>query len=131
MKREYIITADGVADGKATVIPVGLYFDIQCRCKAQNDITRIVAKCGDKQVNIGICIPQNGEMTVHTKIPQKRLQGLSGFALIKEMQEQWVPLIEGEPIDCLDRLTKARFLYKQGQPGLSIPQAKPHNDHQG
>ncbi len=128
MKREYEIQSYGKCVGKAYVTPAGLYFDIDCRCKLQDSIVRIIANCGQTQENIGICVPMNGEMVLRTKIPQKRLQTLLGFEAICEVQEEWVPIAYGEPIPCLCRIIDAKFQYRNGKPGLSIRQAKPYKN---
>jgi hypothetical protein len=130
MKQEYAINSDGMCIGRATVIPAGLYYDIACRCKPQSHIIRIVANCGGKQENIGICVPQDGEMVIRTKIPQKRLQSLSGFVAITEKQDEWVPITEGKPMAHLDQLIYARFSSRNGKPGLAIPQVKQHKNPQ-
>lgn len=128
MKQEYVINLDGLRIGYATVAPMGLYYDIHCRCKVQQGILRIVAECADKRENIGICIVQNGEMVIHTKVPQKRLHGLEGFLAVTETKDIWVPITDGKPIAHLEQIIYARFVWKNGKPGLLIPQVKPHKN---
>ena len=40
MKWEYDIMSAGNRVGKATVVPLGLYYDIQCKCKDLKGIIR-------------------------------------------------------------------------------------------
>ena len=128
MKQEYDVNLEGIRIGRATVVPMGLYYDIQCRCKPQGDIIRIVADCGDKQENVGICVLQDGEMIIHTKLPQKRFQALRGFIAIPEAKDEWFPIVAGKPFVHLDQILHAKFCVRNGQPGLSIPQAKLHKN---
>lgn len=128
MKREFVIISDDVNIGKVVVEPAGLYYDIQCRCKSQRGVIRIVAECADRQENIGICVPEDEEMVIRTKIPQKRLQSLNRFIAITETQDQWIPITEGIPIPSLEKILLAKFSYRNGKPGLSIPQAKQHKN---
>ena len=125
MKREYEITSEGKCVGSASVTPSGLYFDVRCRCDLHEGIVRIVANCGQTRESVGICVPVDGKMIISTKIPQKRLQTLLGFEAICEIQAEWVPIIDGEPIACLHQLMDARLQYRNGKAGLSIRQAKP------
>jgi hypothetical protein len=129
MKREYDVDLDGVHIGKITLVPAGLYYDIRCWCRPQGGLIRVVANCGDGQENIGLCVPQDGGMVIHTKIPQKRLQTIKSFAAITETKDEWVPIEEGKPIGCMDRIRFAKFAVRNGRPGLLIPQARQHKDH--
>lgn len=128
MKQEYEVQSYGKCVGKAFVTPAGLYFDIDCRCEPQDGIVRVFANCGEKRESIGICVPDNGEMVLRTKIPQKRLRSLLGFEAICQIQEEWVPIVVGEPIPCLHRITDAILQYRNGKPGLSIRQARPYKN---
>lgn len=125
MKREYEIISEGKCVGSASVTPAGLYFEIKCRCDLHEGIVRIVANCGQTRESIGICVPVDGKMVICTRIPQKRLQTLLGFEAICEMQEEWVPIIEGKPVPKLHRIMDMKFQCSNGRPGLSIRQAKP------
>ena len=130
MKHEYKIISGGKKVGSAVIIAVGLYYDINCKCSLKDGITRIFANCANKRESIGICVPVNGEMVLHTKIPQKRLQALLGFEAVWGSQEEWIPLMEGEPIGCLHKIANARFQIRNGKPGLSIQQVRPGKDLQ-
>ena len=130
MEREFAIFSEGKQVGNATVIPMGLYYDVHCRCNLLDGIIRIFANCGERQENIGICVPANGEMVIRTKIPQKRLHSLQSFEAICQVGEEWIPIREGEPFTCLSRISNSRFVCRNGCPGVSIPQAKPGKNHQ-
>lgn len=128
MKQEFEIKHCGECVGIASVTSVGLYFDIICKCTIREGFVRIIADCSKRRENIGICVPINGEMVLHTKIPQKRLETLLGFEAICEMPTQWVPIVEGEPISCLDKIQDAKLQYCAGKPGLIIQQARPYKN---
>jgi len=126
MKWEYDIMSAGNRVGKATVVPLGLYYDIQCKCKDLKGIIRIIAICGEKQENIGICVPINGELGIQTRIPQKRLKAINGFEAVREAPEEWFALTEGKMFTNLCDVIDGKFTYRNGKPGVSIPQAKPY-----
>ncbi len=130
MKREFDIMANGKIVGRADVVPCGLYYDVHCKCNLQDGIVRIVAKCVDRRENIGICVPSNGKMVIQTRIPQKRLCSLQGFEAVCQMAEEWIAITEGKPISCLSHIADARFIYRNGCPGLIIPQAEPDKNLQ-
>lgn len=128
MKREYKIYFDDGVIGRATVEEVGLYLDIDCRCKSSFGIVRVLANCTDHQENIGICVPKDGEMAIRTKIPKKKLQTLTNFTAVMKKEEIWIPIVDGKPIEHLDKILYARFSVREGRPGLVIPLAKLHKN---
>ena len=129
MKREFAILSAGKRIGIATVIPSGLYYDVHCRCNLRGGIIRIIANCGDRQENIGICVPLDGEMVIKTKVSQKRLYTLQSFEAVCQAEEEWFPVTDGKPISFLSRIIDGRFVCHNGCPGISIPQAKPDKNH--
>lgn len=124
MQYEYSITLDGNDIGKVNVIPQGLYYDIRCTCKMQDGVLRIAANCGNRTENIGVCIPKEGKMVIHTRIPQKRLSGLIGFSANQKMREVWVPIKCGEPFPALYKIGEAKFAYQHGVPGLLVAESE-------
>ena len=125
MSQGYEIILDGKRVGCAKVTSSGLYYDIDCACNSADGFIRIFAICKERRERLRICVPANGKMVLHTKIPQKRLQALLGFEAVRESQEEWVPLNDGEPVTGMDKIANARFQLKNGKPGLSMPQAAP------
>ena len=124
MQREYPILLNGENIGTAYILAQGLYYEVRCICKAQEGVLRIEADCGDRRERIGVCIPKDGKMVIGTRIPQKRLQGLVGFSVPQGMQKLWIPLKCGEPFPHVYKITDARFTYRNGVPGLVLPDTK-------
>ena len=125
MKLEYDIKSEGKCIGIAQVIPSGLYLDILCKCCPLGGIIRIVADCGGRKENIGICVPEGHKMVIRTRIPKKRLEKLQGFEAVIERQGEWLPIVDGKPISFLHKMVDARFHPRNGKPGFLIQQAKP------
>ncbi|MBE6925473.1 MAG: hypothetical protein E7461_01390 [Ruminococcaceae bacterium] len=124
MQREYPIKDDGEIVGTAHIAAQGLYYEVQCICKMQHSVLHIEADCGNRKENIGICVPNNGKMVIRTRVPQKRLAGLVGFAVRRAACESWIPINAEEPLKFLWRIAEARFAIRDGRPGLWLPNEK-------
>ena len=121
MENIYDISNNGKVVGSAEVIPDGLYCRISCRCAREKGIARVIAKCGLREENIGVCIPDGDILRVVVRVPKRRLEGLTGFILQTQGSGEWFSCKCDEPICFLQRIIDARFAQKDGQPGVVIP----------
>ena len=124
MHSEYPILWNGKEIGTAYIAKDGLYFSVNCICRMQEQILRIEADCGDHREYIGVCVPKDGRLVIRTRIPQKKLMGLTGFTVRKNTETQWVPLKPGEAFPYLYKIGNARFAYQNGAPGLILTQTE-------
>lgn len=123
---EYKISDNGCIVGKAEVNESGLYCTVRCTCQRSDKIQRIIAKCGEREENIGICVPSGKHMEVKARIPKKRLQNLQGFCVASGAQKvKWLPLKEGQPVDCLYEVLSGRLAVRNGQIGVEISFSPP------
>lgn len=113
--------------GTARIKKEGLYYNIHCTCKLSGAvICRLVACCGSKQQDLGICVPMNGQFGVQTKIPVKRLG--EGAMVIRvepnhgDVSKRFVPIRAEEPFAYIDKLQNAYFAFRNKQPGVILPE---------
>lgn len=60
--------------GTATVTQNGLYYTICCRCTLPNQgLHRILIQSGDKQTDIGICVPIDGMYGMNTSVAARNV----------------------------------------------------------
>ena len=116
MQGEYIVTRAGQAVGWVRLCREGLYYRIVCRCAvADGEIHRLYA--GDE--NLGVLIPDRGELTLETKVAAKRLKPDCGFSL-DETRGTFVPIHPGEAFEHLGKLRMAKLAFREGEPGLFL-----------
>ena len=123
---EFKISDNGSVVGKAEIIESGLYCTVYCTCQKSDKIQRIIAKCCGREENIGICVPAGKHMEVVAKIPKKRLQNIEGFFVKStDKKVKWLPLREGQPVDCLYAVLTGRLVVRNGQLGVEISATPP------
>lgn len=126
MEGTYVITQFGEAVGQATVRRQGLYWQFSCRCDLSGEtVCRISVTCGDKQVNLGILVPEGGKFVLNTKVAASKLgAGVPEFRVLPrrpEIKGKFIPLRPEEPFQYLHRLEDAFLARQNGQIGLMIP----------
>lgn len=126
MEGTYVITQFGEAVGQATVRRQGLYWQFSCRCDLSGEtVCRISVTCGDKQVNLGIPVPEGGKFVLNTKVAASKLgSGTPEFRVLPrrpELKGKFIPLRPEEPFQYLHRLEDAFLARQNGQIGLMIP----------
>lgn len=118
MEGKFDVTLDGKKVGTAEVRREGLYCRISCRCRmVDGEIHRLYA--GSEK--IGVLIPENGVMTLESKVTAKRLKDGCGFTL-GECRGRFYPICPGEAFGHLDKLRMGCLAFQDGQPGLSFSQ---------
>ena len=111
--------------GKVQVLRQGLYYRFICRCRLTGDvICRLVARCGEKQENLGIVVPMEDGFGLDKKIPVKQIgEGNMDFLLVPkhdQLMGKFVPICPEEPFAYITRLKESFLVRKDGQVGLVI-----------
>lgn len=125
MEGVYEITLGGRAVGQAAVFQNGLYLYFECRCRLSGEtVCRIRVRCGGKEEDLGIPVPEGREFVLRRKLPAKRLgTGVPEFRVEPkrtELPEDWVPVRAEEPFAYLTRLQNAFLEVRDGQVGVSF-----------
>ena len=102
--------------GIAEVKREGLYCRLSCRCRmVDSQVHRLYAD-GEK---IGVLVPQNGELTLETRVAAKRLKPGCEFTL-EERKGEFIPIRPGEAFSHLDKLRMGKLSFRDGEPGLFL-----------
>ena len=125
MEGVYDITLGGRSVGQAAVFQNGLYLYFDCRCRLSGEtVCRIRVKCGGKEEDLGIPVPEGRDFVLRRKIPAKRLgTGVPEFRVEPKkavLPENWVPVRAEEPFAYLTRLQDAFLEVRDGQAGVSF-----------
>ena len=111
MNTDCDIQFSGKIVGKAKIEKAGLYYHFRCTCQFPRDeIYRLVVKCGNENINLGICVPENGGYSLSARIPIKRFgaDDVTVFALSKDNA---MPKTEEKEISRLEELDAAFLLH--------------------
>lgn len=125
MEGVYEITLGGRTVGQAAVFQNGLYLYFECRCRLTGEtVCRIRVRCGEKEEDLGIPVPEGREFVLRRKLPAKRLgTGAPEFQVEPkrtELPEDWVPVRAEEPFAYLTRLQSAFLEVRDGQVGIAF-----------
>ena len=112
--------------GQVQVLREGLYLRIRCCCHLDGEVCRLLARCGEREENLGILIPKDGQFHLDTKIPAKRLgQGSCRFTVVPKkavLAGKFVPISPEEPFAYIERLKEAHLVRREGRMGILIPE---------
>lgn len=111
--------------GQAQVARQGLYYYIQCFCELNSDtIYRIVVTCGEKRLDLGVCVPTGKSFGLSTKVAIKRLgEGGFKFSLISQSEMRkstFYPISTEAGFDQIELLPCAFFAKRNGQIGAVV-----------
>ena len=110
------VTYQGLTVGTAHISAEGLYYRIICRCGIlDGGIHRLYA--GNE--NLGVLIPDRGELVLNTKVAAKRLVEGCVFSLDGQA-ESFIPICSGEAFAHLDKLRTAKLAFRNGEMGLRL-----------
>ena len=117
----------GVKAGTVKVEKQGLYYSFSCRCSIPGKaVHRLVALCGDRRVDLGICVPVGDGFGIEKKVPCKQFaDGKPEFLLVSKTERRerkFVPVYPEEPFAYMTKLKNAFMEIRDGQVGLSIPE---------
>ena len=115
--------------GSACVTKEGLYYRISCRCLLSGSVPCVVKVTGDREMDLGLCVPLCGGFGVETRIPIKRVgEGTLNFRVLPKHRirtEQFVPVSAEEPFRYITRLKDAYLVRRNGQMGLLFTDRSP------
>ena len=69
---------------------------------------------------LGVCIPEEDQFVLKTKIPAKKIQGDAFSFTVIAKKEMGIPLISGMPFSYLDKLETVRLCKVNGQLNIII-----------
>ena len=132
MKTYEIRYADKAA-GYAEVSTEGLYYKFYCRCRLpDNTLHRIFVYAGEKEINLGVCVPNHGEFILEKKLPIKYLgAGELSFYIGKKSAGKGlriVPVSEDKPFGAIAMLGDAQFVIHEGKPYIQLAQEVASDD---
>ena len=106
------------AVGTVEIHKEGLYIHFSCRCRpADRDMIRLWMVCGEKEMDLGLCVPMDEGFGTEKRIPAKQCgHGEPRFCLRHKddtLRGKFIPLSPEEPFQYLHKLETA-FLEKRG-----------------
>lgn len=112
---------DGKKVGTIEVSVKGLYYHFSCQCRFNDHRKhRIIVKCANQMISLGICVPCGQEYGFRTSMPMNRFpkSDMSFIAFAEE--DQFYPVASQSPFQYISKLRKARFSVKDGQVGVVV-----------
>ncbi len=133
LQQEYSIRSGEETIGKVLVKLQGLYYRICCRCQLTGTVWyKLLARCGDNTVDLGLCIPVDGGFGVDTRIPIKRLgEGELTFRLVPKhnpLEGKFVQISPDEPFRHIRQLQKAHLARQDGHIGVVLTEDQSSKD---
>lgn len=135
MRKEYAVCLGKERIGSATVKREGLYYRIHCQCQLSGSIPcRIIVK-GEKEVDLGLCVPMGDRFGIDTLIPVKRIgEGDLNFQVLprhSKQDAQFIALSPEEPFRYISRLKDAYLVRQEGKLGLAFKNRSPNQPGSG
>ena len=114
----YEVFLDEKAVGTVEMQKEGLYVRFCCRCRPGDPVMiRLWMICGEKETDLGLCVPMDGAFGTEKRIPAKLCgPGEPTFCLRHKddiLRGKFIPLSPEEPFQYLHKLETA-FLEKRG-----------------
>lgn len=111
--------------GSVQVGQEGLYYKFVCTCRLTGSVIyELLAKCGEKEENLGILVPSGKYFGLIKRIPVKKLgQGSLSFQLKprhNKLQGRFVPIRADEPFGYIQRLEQAYLACVDGHVGAML-----------
>lgn len=120
---QYPITQGGEEIGVAYMHVQGLYYLIRCRCMfGGTGFHRVMLSNGQKEWDLGICVPENGGFQLEKRIPKKEIgEGKYRFYIRKERNAEkrcFAAVHPDRPFAHLDILNAAVYGEENEEVGL-------------
>lgn len=135
MHGEYAVYMGNERVGSAAVTREGLYYRISCRCRLSGTVPCRIAVTGEKEVDMGLCVPQGDEFGIEKRIPIKKIgEGELRFQVLPRHQVSkgiFVAISPEEPFRYIARLKDAYLARRNGQIGLTITNLSPDQPDSG
>ena len=124
MCKEYEVFFGSERVGAASVNREGLYYRISCRCRLSGYVPCRIIVSGEKEADLGLCVPLDDMFGVETRIPIKKIgEGELHFRVLPkrpELKGEFIPISPEEPFHYIARLKDAHLARKDGQAGLIL-----------
>ena len=121
MKTDYTVFRGTKATGKAEFAREGLYYRICVHCM---NPARIQLFSANGILDLGVCVPSEGEFIIQTRIPVKKI-GEGDIAFYMDSEETFYPVSEDAPFLRLDLLRSCVMSYRGGVTGVQRESSKP------
>ena len=111
--------------GTAQVEKQGLTYCIHIRCRLSGEVVyKVILQCGDREVDLGILVPENGWFQLKSRVNTKQLGTgeLSFYAVPRHVATDgmFVPVSADEPFKYLSRLENAFMSQSKGRIGVML-----------
>ncbi len=127
---EYSINLDKECVGTAHVVKEGLFYRIHCQCGLTGTVPCRITVTGEREADLGICVPLKDGFGIETRIPIKRVgEGELRFRVLakrRDSDELFVTASADEPFPYLRRLSNAYLSVRNGQVGLVFKDQSPN-----
>lgn len=127
MVGSYEVKLGGQNMGKVQVTQRGLYYRFVCRCSLPRDlIYRLVLRCGNQYVNIGVLIPDGDGCCLDKRHPVKIFSEEKPEFYVAPRHDdvggKFVPISPEEPFLYISKLKNAFLASENGQLGACLTQ---------
>jgi hypothetical protein len=104
--------------GEATVTKQGLFYIIQCLCSITGSVPLCVTVKGEREVDLGICVPMGTQFGLKTRIPISKV-GMTKLCFHARPKHtgkirEHITVSPDEPFRYLSKLKEA-YLVRQGE----------------
>ena len=122
MEGDYRVYYNKQDVGQVQVMRYGLYYRFLCRVKLQSEsYLRLYAVCSQQAIDLGLCVPEQGYLTLSANRPTKYFIGSDySFILEEKYCEQDLFLSDKRPFLRLKDLKYAHLSLVDGKPAASF-----------
>lgn len=125
MNSSYDVTFADAVVGHVSVKKQGLYYCIECKVQIMEASKfRLIAHSGNREYDLGLCIPYDGALHLLTRVPMKQFSDEPiSFELLKKNTMQsgkFVPICAEEPFRYLHKLETAYLELRSGTMGVVL-----------
>ncbi len=125
MKQTFDVYLGNQKAGTAQVEKKGLYYRISSRCRLTGAVIyKLVVTCGDKDVKLGVFVPDGDAFSMVTTIPIKHIgDGQMQFKIVPRhapVKEHFIPLTADEPFAYISQLEDAHLQRRDDTVGIVL-----------
>ncbi len=120
--------------GTAEVVRQGLYYRIRCLCRLSGNIPVRIRVVGEREADLGLCVPMGTAFGLETSIPISRVgPGLPEFVAMPwhREAEQAAVISPDEPFSDIKRLKDAYLVWQGTTPGIGFRSKNSFPDQPG
>ena len=120
---EYAVLFGSERIGTATVTKQGLFYCITCKCRISGSVPVRVRVIGEREVDLGLCVPMGEAFGLKATIPIKSVGSgdLTFFAAAKHRAAQELMIVSAdEPFRYIARLKDAYLVKRENGVGITF-----------